>query len=159
MQRSHLSQKNNHDVRKAMKKHVALALIVLFISTAIGVAAEPHPLVGTWKKIAGRESKDGEWRNFPSEVTMLKHITGTHISWTIFRNDSKEIIAAMGGSVSIDGDKYTENVEHGLGSVMELLGKKQEFTWKIESDKFTQAGTLSNGVYIEERFERVPPVK
>ncbi len=142
-----------------MNKRIALVLIILFASTASGFAAEPHPLVGTWKKVAGRESRDGEWRDTPDEMTMLKHITGTHVSWAIFRNDSKQIIAAMGGSVSIVGDKYTETVEHGLGSIMNLLGKKQDFTWKIEDNKFTQAGTLSNGVYIEERFERVPSQK
>ena len=142
-----------------MNNRIALVLIILFGSTASGFAAEPHPLVGTWKKVAGRESKDGEWRDAPGEITMLKHITGTHVSWAIFRNDSKEIIAAMGGSVSIVGDKYIEIVEHGLGPIMELLGKKQDFTWKIEGNKFTQVGTLSNGVYIEEQFERVPPQK
>ena len=65
----------------------------------------------------------------------------------------------MGGSVEIDGEKYIETVEHGLGPIMSLLGKKQRFTWKIEGNKFTQAGTLSNGVYIEELFERVTPKK
>ena len=142
-----------------MNKRIALLLIILFGLTASGFAAEPHPLVGTWKKVAGRVNKDGEWQDAPAETTMLKHITGTHVSWSIFQNDSKEINAAMGGVVSIDGDKYTETVEHGLGPVMNLLGQKQEFTWKIEGNKFTQAGTLSNGVYIEERFERVAPQK
>jgi len=63
----------------------------------------------------------------------------------------------MGGSVAIDGDQYIETVEHGLGAIMNLLGEKQVFTWKIEGNKFTQAGTLSNGVYIEELFERMTP--
>ena len=142
-----------------MNKRIAFALIVLLHSTAVGSAADPHPLIGTWKKVAGRESKDGEWQNLPNEITMLKHITGTHVSWAVFRNDTKEILAAMGGSVSIDGDKYIETVEHGLGNILTLLGQKQNFTWKIESNKFTQAGTLSNGVYLEEQFERVPPQK
>ncbi len=90
---------------------------------------------------------------------MLKHITGTHVSWAIFQNDSREILAAMGGSVEINEDKYIETVEHGLGDITNLLGEKQLFTWKIEGNKFTQAGTLSNGVYIEELFERVMPKK
>jgi hypothetical protein len=142
-----------------MNRRVALMLVVFLSSTAIGAAADPHPLIGTWKKVAGRDSKDGEWQNFPAEVTMLKHITGTHVSWSVFRNDTKEIIAAMGGSISIDGDKYVESVDHGLGNVTNLLGQKQPFTWKIEGTKFTQAGTLSNGVYLEEQFERVPAQK
>ena len=142
-----------------MSKHIALALVVLFSSTVVSLAAEPHPLVGTWKKVAGRASKDGEWQDHPNEITMLKHITGTHVSWAVFRNDSKEILAAMGGSVELDGDNYIETTEHGLGAIMNLLGEKQRFTWKIEGNKFTQAGTLSNGVYIEELFERVTPKK
>ncbi len=142
-----------------MSKHIALALLILFSSTAVSLSAESHPLVGTWKKVAGRETKEGEWQDAPNEITMLKHITGTHVSWAIFRNDSKEILAAMGGSVEIDGEKYIETVEHGLGPIMNLLGEKQLFTWKIEGNKFTQAGALSNGVYIEEMFERVTPKK
>ena len=142
-----------------MNRHFLLMLVVLIAATATVSAADPHPLVGTWKKVSGRQSKDGAWEDFPKEVTMLKHITGTHVSWAVFRNDSKEIGAAMGGSISISADKYTESVDHALGAVMELLGKKQEFTWKIDGNIFTQAGTLSNGVYIEERFERVPAEK
>ena len=142
-----------------MSKRIALALLILFSSTAVSLAAEPHPLVGTWKKVAGRTSKDGPWQDAAEQITMLKHITGTHVSWAIFQNDSKEILAAMGGSVVIDGNKYIETVEHGLGPIMNLLGEKQRFTWKIEGNKFTQAGTLSNGVYIEELFERVTPNK
>jgi hypothetical protein len=142
-----------------MPRHFVLLLALLFASTATVFAADPHPLVGTWKKVSGRESKDGEWQDFPKEITMLKHITGTHVSWSAFRNDSKEIVAAMGGVISISDDKYIESVDHGFGAVLELLGKKQNFTWKIDGNIFTQAGTLSNGVYIEERFERVPPEK
>ena len=142
-----------------MNRQFVLTLAVLIASTATVSAADPHPLVGTWKKVSGRESKDGEWQDFPKEITMLKHITGTHVSWSAFRTDSKEIFAAMGGTISISEDKYIESVDHGVGAVFQLLGNKQNFTWKIEGNIFTQAGTLSNGVYIEERFERVPGEK
>src|SRR5262245_61445311 len=139
-----------------MNKLTHVLIVLLFICTANIFAADAHPLVGTWKRVAARQSKDGEWRPDPADVTMLKHITGTHVSWAVYRNDSKEIIAAMGGGISIDGEKYIESVEHGLGTVLNLLGKKQNFIWKVEGNKFIQAGTLSNGVYLEEQFERVP---
>lgn len=142
-----------------MKRHMALAILVSISLSALGAAAETHPLVGTWRKVSGRQSKDGEWVAEPRELTMLKHITPTHVSWAIFRTDNNEIVAAMGGAVEMDGTKYVETVEHGLGGVMSLQGKKQPFTWKIEGNRFTQAGYLSNGVYIEERYDRVVPEK
>jgi hypothetical protein len=132
--------------------------LVASILSPIGlVAAEPHPLVGTWKRVAGRDSKDGEWQPLPAEITMLKHITPTHVSWAVFTNENKQIVAAMGGTVEMDGDKYIESVDHALGNVLTLLGQKQHFTWKVNGNEFIQAGTLSNGVYLEERFERVLP--
>jgi hypothetical protein len=35
------------------------------------------------------------------------------------------------------------------------LGKKQEFTIKIDGDKLTQSGKLSDGMKIEEVWQRV----
>ena len=142
-----------------MGKQITLATLFWLLSTMLAAGAEPHPLVGTWKKVAGRQSKDGAWVDQPAGLTMLKHITPTHVTWTVFRDESKEIEAAMGGSVEMDDKNYSETVEHGLGPVMSLLGKKQAFTWKIENNVFIQVGTLSNGVYIEERFERLAGTK
>jgi len=119
----------------------------------------PHPLVGTWRKLKERQSRDGEWQDMPNEITMLKHITPTHVSWAVFRKDTNEILAAMGGRVQMDRENYTEVVEHGLGPILNLLGQRQPFTWKIAGNQFTQAGTLSNGAYLEEIFERVTPEK
>jgi len=138
-----------------MIKLVTLSVLIFCSSAMAAMPEEPHPLVGTWKKVATRDSKDGAWVPMPEKYSMLKHITPTHVSWAVFRNDTKEVVMAMGGRVTIDGKSYTETVDYGLGSIMNLLNTRQKFTWKIEGGRFYQAGTLTNGTYLEDQYERV----
>ena len=50
---------------------------------------------------------------------------------------------------------YTETVEF-VGQGMEsYLGKEQAFTIKIDGDKLTQSGQLSDKMKIEEIWQRV----
>jgi hypothetical protein len=141
-----------------MNRHFALILSVAAISfvTTIGKAAEPHPLVGTWKRVAARYSESDDWKDATNEVTTLKHITGSHFSFIAFKSDTKEVVNAFGGTVTIEGEKYIETVDYGPKEMLQLLdGKQQVFDWKIDGKLFTQSGTLSFGQYIGERWQRV----
>jgi hypothetical protein len=142
-----------------MLRRTLLAVLIVFSTAVAGIAGDPHPLVGTWKKVAARDNKDGAWRPMPEKYSMIKHITPTHVSWAVFRNDTKEVVMTMGGRVAIEGKAYAETVEYGLGNVLNLLNTRQTFTWRIEENCFFQAGTLTNGAYLEEKYERVLPEK
>jgi hypothetical protein len=62
----------------------------------------------------------------------------------------------MGGSCSLQGGKYTEQVEFCFPeSMKDYVGKKQEFTVRVEGDKLYQSGKLSDGLAIEEVWQRV----
>ena len=53
------------------------------------------------------------------------------------------------------GNEYTETIEF-CGEGMEpYLGKAQKFTLKVDGDKLFQSGDLSDGLHIEENWERV----
>jgi hypothetical protein len=47
-------------------------------------------------------------------------------------------------------------VDYAMGGTLpELLGKEQSFTLRLEGDRWTHSGTLTNGARIEEIWERV----
>ena len=64
--------------------------------------------------------------------------------------------ASLGGAYTLKGDEYVETPEYGLGSDLDLLkGKPQAFKWRIEGNKWHHTGKLSDGLTIEEVWERV----
>jgi hypothetical protein len=137
-----------------------LAGILLAAATAGAVwAAEPqkttadNKLIGTWKLISARYN--GQEVQRPEGYTQLKHVTPVQFMWAIYDRDGK-VEAGLGGSYTLKGDAYVEIPEYGIGDVLEQLkGKPQEFTWKIEGNKWYHNGKLSSGVTIEEVWERV----
>lgn len=139
-----------------MNRHLTLAVAALFVMAAACTAAEPHPLLGTWKNVAARQSDEGDWQVSGNDVTTLKHITGTHFAFMAFNSDTKEVVVAFGGRVAIERDKYVETVDYGPKSILGLIGgERQVFSWKIDGNILTQIGTLSNGMYVGERWKRV----
>ena len=118
-------------------------------------ARTENKLVGTWKqvkaKFGGKEAK------FPEGNTQLKHITPTHFTFVDYDKDGK-FIDAFGGPYTLNGEKYEETIEYGVGGVFNMLkGKPQSFECKVEGAKWYHNGTLSNGLTIEEVWERVGP--
>ncbi len=60
-----------------------------------------------------------------------------------------------GGPYTLKSNSYTETIEF-VGSGMETyLGKKQSFTIKVDGDKLHQSGQLSDGLKIEEVWQRL----
>jgi len=56
----------------------------------------------------------------------------------------------------LQGATYTETVEFFLPAGMKVyLGKEQVFTIRVEGDKLFQSGKLSDGMKIEEIWQRV----
>ncbi len=143
-----------------MKRRLFLTCLVFLVSQVAVDAQEREetpasPLLGTWKLMSAKTEAEGEFRE--PELTMLKHITDTHFTWVRFDPKSKRITQAGGGRYVVEGDKYIETVEYGLGTVMSLKGKEQRFDWKVQGNRFYQVGALSDGTYIAEMFERVQP--
>jgi len=134
----------------------ARCLLVLAGLTALtAVAEEPkaeNKLVGTWKQVSaiydGREYK-------PEGATTLKHVTPTQFMWASYDKDGV-IARAAGGRYTIKGDVYEEVPEYGISSDFDIIkGKAQTFTWKVEGNKWFHTGKLSNGLTIDELWERV----
>ena len=117
-----------------------------------GSAQPANPLIGTWKlvtaKYGGRES------NLPRRVTMLKHVTPSQFVWLSYDKDGK-VTRAAGGRYTLKGDVYEETPEYGISSDFDLIkGKAQSFTWQVKGNQWHHNGKLSNGLTIEEVWER-----
>jgi hypothetical protein len=67
-----------------------------------------------------------------------------------------KITRAAGGSYTLNGEEYQENPEYGMSSDFDLIkGKVQKFKCKVEGSRWHHDGKLSNGLTIEEVWERV----
>jgi len=59
-------------------------------------------------------------------------------------------VLIWGGAETLKGEQYIEIPEYGVGGVPDLFkGKPQEFTWKVEANRWYHTGKLSSGLTIE----------
>ena len=119
-------------------------------------ASADNKLVGTWKMVKARYG--GKEANVLSEEhTEFKHVTPAHFILVAIDKDGK-VGAAIGGPYTLKGDKYEETPEYGLSEIFtNIKGKPQSFECKVKGNKWYHNGTLSNGLTIEEVWERVEP--
>ncbi len=86
---------------------------------------------------------------------MVKHITPTHFMWVTYDGEGK-VTRTAGGTYTLKGEDYVENPEYGLGADFETIkGKAQTFKCKVDGNKWHHDGQLSNGLTIEEIWERI----
>jgi hypothetical protein len=112
-----------------------------------------NQLVGTWKMVKGKYG--GKEATIPEGRTEFKHVTPVHFILVAFDKDGT-VIASIGGPYTLKGERYEETPEYGLSEVFtNIKGKPQSFTWKVEGNKWYHNGTLSDGLTIEEVWERV----
>lgn len=115
-----------------------VALIVCNPATA------QHPLIGTWEMVSIRGiNADGEkFSEDTSSIREVKIITATHYMLIAHdvEGDSLAFNRCYAGTVEFDDKKYIETPL--LSSVPIFENVKTDFTWKIDGDNFTQAGTL-----------------
>jgi hypothetical protein len=138
-------------------------LLLSFISAAttlafsLGLYAQPEPTggspVGTWQLASAKYS--GQEFTIPTGERHVKIITPTHFVWVAYGKNNV-ITSSMGGSCSFKDGKYTEVAEFCLPEGMkDFVGKTQSFTVRVEGSKLYQSGKLSNGIKIDEVWERV----
>lgn len=135
-------------------------IIALAVAAATARSAEPkgdaksnNPLVGTWKIVSAKFG--GQQSTLPEGATTLKHVTDTQFMWASYDKDGK-VTRAAGGDYTLKGEVYEETPEYGISSDFdEIKGKAQKFKWKVEGKRWYHNGELSNGLTIEEVWERV----
>jgi hypothetical protein len=118
-------------------------------------AKAENKLIGTWKMVKARFG--GKEFKIPEGSTQLKHITPTQYMFVDFDKDGN-VFDARGGPYTLKGEKFEATPEYGVSENFKVLkGKLQSFECKVEGNKWYHNGTLSNGLTIEEVWERVEP--
>lgn len=138
-----------------------LVMIIAFTFAAVTArsaelktnAKSENKLVGTWRMVSARFG--GDEFKIEEGVTTAKHVTPTQFMWATYGKDGK-VTRTAGGSYTMKGDAYEEMPEYGTGEDIDVIkGKAQSFKWKVEGNNWYHNGKLSNGLTIEEVWERV----
>ena len=147
-----------------MNRKVVAIVVMSTLSLAschVGQQTQPeavtksNSLLGTWE-LTSYKYGDQQAFSSPSEHTRrIKTITDTHYIWFQIDTSTKEIQNGAGGSYSLVGDTYTESTDFAMEGMVNYLDEKHAFTVRVEGDKLTQTGALSDGLKIEEVWHRV----
>lgn len=113
------------------------------------------PHLGTWQLASFKYGDDDKWTEAPKGERKLKHITGTHFTWVAYEPGSGKVQSMAGGTYTLKGSAYTESIDYAGEGMTDYFGKKQSFTIRVEGDKLHQSGQLSDGLKIEEVWQRV----
>ncbi|HPR74347.1 MAG TPA: hypothetical protein PLX41_11880 [Bacteroidales bacterium] len=149
-----------------MKKSIIpLSLVfatIILLSAAVSGYGEKdntedrsNPIEGTWElKMYKYGYSASAFSKPPDNITRIKYITDTHFIWVQINNDSGVVNSSAGGTYTIDGNKYTESIDFGLG-MKNQSGTKPVYNVIIEGDVLFLSGELTEGFIIEEIWERV----
>lgn len=124
-----------------MKVFLSILGAILLFSYSL---AAQHPLIGTWEMLS-IQYINAEGKKLSVDTTSVREvkiITPTHYMLIAHdvQGDSLVFNRSYAGTIKLDGDRYIEYPTQ--ASVQIFDNVKTDFTWKIEGDKFTQAGTI-----------------
>lgn len=134
-----------------MKCSLYSVLAVLLTMTLVfSCTSQPKPepqseIIGTWKLIQGTiiEAGDTTATDYTDGISFIKIINESHFAF--FNHDLNKgqdsataVFVAGAGEYTLEGNKYTENLEYCSGRPWE--GHEFEFTITVEGDKLVQEG-------------------
>jgi hypothetical protein len=144
-----------------MKNAALIFSAIITLALTPGVFAQQQAAkeggnhLGTWQLVSTKYGDATDFTDYPKDRARLKMITATHFNWVDYETNTKKVSSSAGGRYNLNGGVYSETIEF-VGDGMETyLGKKQEFTIKIDGDKLVQSGQLSDGLKIEEIWKRI----
>jgi len=144
-------RKTNRGLALAVVLFAGLGLITL-TDAQTADSRVSKDLVGTWILVGA----PGDVGLAPAEGGRLKSLTDTH--WSVTQTDPKNglVVFHHGGTYTLKGDEYVENVEFANPATTNLIGKAFKFTVKVEGDALTLIGI---GNPWKEVWKRATPSK
>jgi hypothetical protein len=142
-----------------MKKILALiSVIVLF---TIGCNKEkPNPIEGAWDMTyAVKVADDTVSLKYPGDVegNQMKMWSKEHFVFVgLFRQDTTELDSFGGGTYTLEGNIYKENIEYHV--TRSIVGKTNQMYIRVSNDTLYQiwpvddAGVFDKANYNEERY-------
>ena len=110
--------------------------------------------LGAWQLVSYKYGDNAKWTDAPQAQRRVKLITPTHFTWVAYEASTGKVQSMAGGTYARKGNAYTELIEFAGEGMANYQGKKQPFTIRVEGDKLTQSGELSDGTKIEEVWQR-----
>ena len=149
-------------MRRRRLSSFTLGLLTLALAIA---ADDPKPkaaeakdqakLVGTWTLVSAKYN--GQDFIYPEGYKIIKLVTPTHFATLTASEKDGSVGRAAGGIYTLVGETYTETPEYSTSENFEAMrGKPQSFNCKVEGKTWTHSGKLTNGMSIEEVYERTP---
>ena len=151
--------KTKETLRRNLLAFIPMIAILITTFSACGEvpSQKATEIQGTWKLVSYNYSGDSIMKPVQENLERLKLITDSKFCWIHFLSDSHVTTNYAGGSYSLNGENYIENLEFGAIGMKDYLGKSQKFTIKIENSKMHLSGVLSDGFKIKEVWERIEP--
>lgn len=114
-------------------------------------------LIGTWRVVSYKYGKMAHFAPWPKSRVMLKHMTPTGFVMVTYDARTGQVQRVAGGTYTVQGNSYQENIQYGLGAdIKGLIGKPQRFTDEATATQWHHRGRISQGEQIEEFWTRVP---
>lgn len=156
-------------------KMTLLALLGFSCSTqndsSEDVATGPLSLEGSWE-ITEKIDHDGgktEWEPFGTGLIYQKHVTPTHFTWVGYDPANDVVVGAGGGSYTLEGNKYVENIEFFIPVEDGYVGQTITFEAALEGDTWIHKGStplvefdpevgevvVFDTTYIEEKWVKI----
>jgi len=162
-----------------MKICYILTGVILLAGTACstknsseGKLNEDISLEGSWeiKEIIDHDGGKTEWEEFATDLIYQKHITPTHFTWFGYDAENDILVGAGGGTYTLEGNVYVENIEFFHPVEDGYVGQSITFNAVLEGDAWYHKGSsplvefdpeigevvVFDTTYIEEKWVRIP---
>lgn len=95
-----------------------------------------------------------EGSGYKKESSCIRHITGTHDSWTYFDSARKSPGATAGGRYTAKGDEVTVTFDYASVGYEHLLDGPQTLTYRVAGDLLLVSGRLRKGE-VRQKWKRL----
>ena len=125
-----------------LKKTITMKKFILLIAACVAIAftanAQTPDIQGTWRAT----NLDG--KQIPKEYSVVKIFNSTHYAM-IMSDAENNIIAAVSGPYSFDGNTLIETYATSIGSSPDAKGKRIISKLTFEGNRMTQLSRLEGG--------------
>lgn len=137
-------------IRHSIALALCLTIGTMFAAHGKADYAKPQSdgnekVIGTWEHVLPENSP----------VRQIKIVNSTHFTWVTYDRRTGQILAAAGGTYSLEGNVYKELIQFGAGNLAKMVGQEQVFEAKFEGDNWQHSGKLSNGFQVRETWKRL----
>jgi len=138
-----------------MKRNVAIVLLSVFsFVLSVNAQQQSSDILGTWKLVSYKYG-ESDIQFATDSVQMIKLVTPTYFTWIHYTNKDKMVSEMAGGTYTLTGGDYVENIGFGGYTMKSYINKEQAYKIKIEEGKMYLFGIMTDKQRIEEIWEKI----